>query len=307
MRKESFSQKVKDELLALPFSSEAEAGMWLCSALAANGVFRGTEVSIKSARKSLIRTLADISEKIFGFRGEIIERKTHAYWQVKSREASDIIRESMERRLGFDCVRGIMNLNAEYFPETMQLAALRAFILTVGSFAEPMKSYQIEFSLRRQSVLEFLADILDGMGIESLLQRQGAYHMLYIKNGDDIAALLGKTGAHKAYLSFEDIRLRKNINEAVNRAVNCDNANQQRVADTAARQIHLLRRLNEAGGFGKLPEDLAAVARLRIEHPGCSLRELGEYMNPPLGKSGMYHRLGKLEAWAEDYLEKRED
>lgn len=306
MKKLSFSQQMKDELVNLPFTSEVEAGMWLCTALAATGVFRGSEVSLKSAHKSLIAKLQEVSAAIFGFGGEVIEKKAHAYWQVSSREYSDIIREAMERRLGFDCLRGTMSLGAADFPDSLRLAALRAFMLTVGSMAEPSKSYQIEFSFRRQSVLEFLEEILAGLGIESLRQRQGAYHMLYVKNGDDIAELLGLMGAHLALLNFEDVRVRKNMNEMVNRAVNCDNANLQRVADTSARQADLLKRLKAAGGFATLPEDLASVAELRLDNPGLSIRELGECMDPPLGKSGMYHRLGRLEAWAEDYLEKKE-
>lgn len=305
MKKTSFSQQMKDELIALEFNSEVEAGMWLCSALAAAGTFRGTEVSIKSAQKNLIRKISDVSASLFGFSGKIIEKKAHASWLVSGREESDIIRESMERRLGYDSIRGTMHLSAAEFSKNMQLSALRAFMLTAGSLAEPEKSYQIEFSFRRQSVLEFLEEILSAFDIESFSRSQGAYHMLYIKNGDDIASVLGIMGAHISYLNFEEIRVRKNMNERVNRAVNCDSANTQRVADTSARQLDLLRRLEEAGGFHKLPEDLAEAARLRRTYEGASIRELGSYMDPPLGKSGMYHRLGRLEKWAENYLEKQ--
>lgn len=304
MKQPSFSQNMKDELLALEFASEEEAGMWFCCALASAGVFRAHEISIKSAQKSLIGKLSDTAFSLLGIRGEVCEKKAHAEWTCRGREEVLAVRALLEDVLDFDTVRGSIGLSYEDVPEALRIEALRAFLLTAGSMADPMRSYQIEFSLRRQTVSDFLRDILNSLGIETLLHIQHPYQMLYIKSGDDIYRLLALVGAHASVLRFENERVRKEMNAQINRAVNCDSANTQRVADSAARQLALLRQIEEAGALSKLPDELAEAARLRLENPGASLRELGEYLNPPLGKSGMYHRLGRLEAWAKSYLQK---
>lgn len=306
MRRPSFSRRLKDELLNLEFEQDEDRLMWFCCALAAAGVFRGTEVSIKSAHKAFVDRVSEEAADILGFEGEITEKKAYSLWQLTDADEADDVRCAMEDQLDFDSTRGTMGLKAEDFSREEQIAALRAFFLSCGSMADPTRSYQIEFSLRRQTVAEFIRDILHIFEIESVVARQYPYHMIYIKSGEHILTFLGEIGAHTAYLNFENTRVIKSVNAMANRAVNCDSANMQRVADTAARQLELLRALEEAGGLTQLPEDLREVAKVRMENPSASIRELGESMCPPLGKSGVYHRLGRLETWARNYLEDKE-
>ncbi len=307
MTEQSFSQQVKDELVSLLAASDEETALWLATSFAATGEFRSGEISIKSAQQAFIEKIQTESVRIWDAEGGFGRKKTYSYLRYTDEMAVHRVRRELQDVLQYNASRGQLNRKAVTFTRPLRLQALGALFLAAGSMADPARSYQIEFSLRRQSVVSFLEDLLDMEEIETIRQQQGAYHLIYIKNGDQIADLLGAIGAHRSLLSYEDTRIRKNMNEMVNRAVNCDNANLQRIADTSARQIELLRDLEAAGGFVDLPEDLDQVARLRLDNPGSSIRELGEDMEPPLGKSGMFHRLGKLETWAKQYLERKRE
>ena len=106
---------------------------------------------------------------------------------------------------------------------------------------------------------------------------------------------LALTGAHTCRLEFENYRMTRELRNQVNRVVNCDNANSRRIANASARQLELLRGLKASPEWKNLNEDLRFTAELRLENPDLSLRELGELMEPPLGKSGVNHRLKRLE------------
>jgi DNA-binding protein WhiA len=90
----------------------------------------------------------------------------------------------------------------------------------------------------------------------------------------------------------------------VNRLVNCDTANLNKSIDAAFRQIHNIEVIDQHIGLDKLPDNLRDIARLRVENPDISLKELGELLNPPLGKSGINHRMRKLETIAKSFRKK---
>jgi DNA-binding protein WhiA len=109
---------------------------------------------------------------------------------------------------------------------------------------------------------------------------------------------LNVVGAHKALLNLENLRVEKEVRNTVNRKVNCETANIGKTVSAAARQIEDITRIKERGGFKLLPDYLRQTAELRLEYPDASLQELGELLCPPLGKSGVNHRLRKLAAIA---------
>ena len=76
--------------------------------------------------------------------------------------------------------------------------------------------------------------------------------------------------------------------------------------NTSVRQIEDIKYIINKKGLGFLSENLRAVAEVRLKYPDMSLKELGEYLTPPIGKSGVNHRLKKIHEIAEslkgDYL-----
>lgn len=172
---------------------------------------------------------------------------------------------------------------------------LRAFFLLCGSISEPKKSYHLEFKPRRQITALLISNLLSGLEIRSLTLRRKDIYYVYVQEGQHVADFLLISKAHKAYMDFELLRVEKEMRNSVNRVVNCDSANTQRIADTAARQLQLIRLIRNTTGLSVLPEHLRAAAEARLAYPDLSLKELGEQLNPPIGKSGMNHRLKKIE------------
>ena len=119
-------------------------------------------------------------------------------------------------------------------------------------------------------------------------------NIIYIKEGEEISKFLAFIGASKAVLKFEEIRVQRHMNNKVNRLVNCESANLNRVLNASVDQINAIKRLKKTGKFKKLDENLKQIAELRLKYPDISLIELGQKLNPPLGKSGVNYRLTKI-------------
>ena len=101
-------------------------------------------------------------------------------------------------------------------------------------------------------------------------------------------------GAHVSLMNFENFRILKEMRNSVNRKVNCETANIAKTVSAASKQIQDIMLIQEEVGFAQLPQGLREIAELRLEYPDATLQELGDLLNPPVGKSGVNHRLRKL-------------
>lgn len=133
-----------------------------------------------------------------------------------------------------------------------------------------------------------------------LTERKEEY-VVYLKEGDAVTNCLQVMGAQSALMEFENVRIMKTVRNQINRQVNCETANLQKTVDAAVRQVKAIRILDDHIGIDALPDKLKIVARLRWNNPEASLKELEEMMNGTLSKSGIGHRLKKLEALALTY------
>ena len=115
--------------------------------------------------------------------------------------------------------------------------------------------------------------------------------------------ILNLMGAHQSLMKLETLRVEKEIGNSINRQVNCETANLQKTVSAALKQIQDIKFLKEHGGYVKLTPALIEVAELRLENSELSLKELGELLHPPVGRSGVNHRLRKLCEIAEELRE----
>ena len=149
---------------------------------------------------------------------------------------------------------------------------------------------------------EHVARILEIMGIFGIeaktIERKHNF-VVYMKEGAAIVDFLNVVGAHKALMEFENVRILKEMRNSINRQVNCETANIKKTVSAAARQTEDIRYIHDTIGFGNLSENLSQIAKLRLENPDVSLKELGQMLEPPIGKSGVNHRLRKLSEMAQ--------
>lgn len=171
---------------------------------------------------------------------------------------------------------------------------LQGMFLASGSVTDPEKGYHLEFVSSNQQVLKRVQEILLEFDIVSKITARKNNYMLYIKEGQHIVDLLNVMGAHKKLMDMENSIIMHDFRNNLNRKVNCETANLMKTANAGSRQKADIEFLRDNYGLDNLPDNLKEIAVLRLEYPDISLKELGEMMDPPLGKSGVNHRLRKL-------------
>jgi DNA-binding protein WhiA len=181
-------------------------------------------------------------------------------------------------------------------------AYLRGAFLAGGSISNPEGNYHLEIIASDKVLASDLCQIFHNFGLNAKISRRKKFQVVYLKESDHIFDFLALIGAHQAVLEFENIRILKEMRNQVNRIVNCETANLNKTVDAAVRQLENIRLIERTIGLKALPENLQEIARLRLEFPDSSLKELGEHLQPKVGKSGVNHRLRKIDEIAEKIL-----
>lgn len=178
--------------------------------------------------------------------------------------------------------------------ECCRRAYLRGAFMASGSISDPEKSYHLEIVCQQEERAAVLKEIMNSLGFAAnIIQRKNNY-VVYLKEGEQIADFLACMGAHRHLFELENVRILKEVRNNINRKVNCETANLNKTVSAAVRQIDDIRYIMDTKGIECLPGNLRAIARLRLEYPESSLKELGEMLDPPVGKSGVNHRLRRI-------------
>lgn len=185
-----------------------------------------------------------------------------------------------------------------------RIAYLRGAFLAGGSINNPEGTYHLEIITNDPLHGEALCKLLNKFRLSAKVSIRKNWHVVYIKESEHIVEFLGFIGAHRALLEFENVRVLKDMRNQVNRLVNCETANLNKTVDAAVRQVENIKKVANTIGLQTLPEPLREIAQLRLDFPDASLKELGEMLNPKVGKSGVNHRMRKIDELA-DKLDER--
>lgn len=171
---------------------------------------------------------------------------------------------------------------------------VRALFCRRGSVTDPEKRYHLELAMSTDTECTALDTLLSSQGIYGKITSRKNQSIFYFKDGEAIADFLAYIGANTAAFDFMNSRINREFRNTVNRQVNCDTANIEKVLLASGKQIAVIQYMKEHGIIGTLPESLRETAELRLQHEQMSLKELGEAHSPPIGKSGVSHRLAKI-------------
>ena len=307
-RAETFTQRVKKELLRVSVKSKEEmecewAAFFLCGGQPLLGE---SEIPFyyTTNRQAVMERLSNLLRSGGGqVLSESTGKKEIKNWKIIPLPSENFLFQEILLSYLSEKRQDIVTSS-----DLLRRAALRGAFLDTGSITAPEKSYRLEFSVRNSEVRRYITLLLHSENIEPQVAKKtvgrGAEKkevtILYIKNVQFICDFLALTGAHSALLHYESVRIEKGMKNDVNRVVNCDSANARRQADASAFQIQWLEKLLDTPFSSTLPEELLETARMRVENPGLSLREIGELLSPPVSKSGLNHRLKRLAAAAQD-------
>ena len=177
---------------------------------------------------------------------------------------------------------------------------IREQFIKSGFMSDPNKEYHLEILLKNKKRAEELKALLENFHIQSKTTKKGNGYIVYIKDGEEISNFLALIGANNAVLRFEEIRVLKDARNNVNRIVNCETANLNKTLEASKLQIENIKYLKEHKKFNSLPENLKEVAEIRLKNPDLSYEEIGNLLKKPISKSGVSHRLSKINSIAEE-------
>ena len=141
---------------------------------------------------------------------------------------------------------------------------------------------------------------MNGYGLNAKFIDRKRGYLVYLKEAEKISDYLSLIGGYQALLKFEDIRIVRDMRNSVNRLVNCETANLNKTINASMRQVENIKFIEEEIGIDELPERLREVARIRVDNQDMTLKEIGESVSTgPISKSGVNHRLRKLDDIAE--------
>lgn len=173
-------------------------------------------------------------------------------------------------------------------------AYIRGAFLASGSMSDPEKTYHLEFVNTHLDHSQQLVELINSFEMDAKIVERKKYHVVYLKEGTQIVDLLNIMEAHISLMELENLRILKEMRNNVNRIVNCETANLNKTVSASVRQIEDITFIEETVGLNSLPELLEDIARLRLSYRDATLKELGAMLDPPVGKSGVNHRLRKI-------------
>lgn len=179
--------------------------------------------------------------------------------------------------------------------EECKKAFIRGAFLGGGSISDPEKNYHLEFVVSNEDFAENLMELINSLGFNSKIVGRKNSYVVYLKESEQISDLLSHIGGFQALLSLQNTKILKQMRNNVNRIVNCETANLSKTVNAAVRQVENIKLIEKKMGISKLPKSLQQIALLRVENEDLTLKELGELLSPPISKSGVNHRLKKIE------------
>lgn len=309
----SFSLKVKNEVCRNGELSKAETIAQLSAIMKSSGTIgfgfnRAVTFKVITENPAIARWIFKSLKDSFDIHSKLLVKKSNSLkknniYMVLIPEDVDV--RGLLEQLGIVEREGLFNINYGIpddiiSDEESRRAYIRGAFLGGGSISNPEKTYHLEFVTHDYDYATALSKLINSYKLNSkVIQRKNSF-VIYLKEGEQIVDLLNIIGAHSALLELENIRIMKEMRNNVNRIVNCETANLSKTVNAAVRQVESIKLIESEIGLDRLPKNLKEVARLRLAYPDESLKELGAMLNPPVGKSGINHRLRRIEKIADE-------
>ena len=296
----SFSNDVKNELSRIETNDANDDKAELLGLLRMSGavLIRGLNVGIhfSTENAALARRALQLLKNNYQVQTEVVitrsrRLKKNNRYQVRVLPAPQVNTALTELQL-LSMESDLKNplLNCQSCKKTF----LRGAFLGGGSISRPSGDYHLEMVTTNEEFARCIIKVMANFSLKAKLTDRKNDFIVYLKDGESIIKFLGLLGAHNSMLEFESVRVMKEMRNNVNRAVNCETANLNKVVRAAMRQVDCINFIKEHMGLSRLPQNLQETAELRLAHPDVSLNDLVEYSGG-IGKSGINHRLKKLE------------
>ena len=303
----SYASDVKKELTRLEVHMD-NAKAELMALIRMNGsvsiVQHHFVLNVQTENPAIARRIYQLLKQFYDVESELLVRrkmklKKNNLYIVRLKSGSDYVLNDLDILAGFQVKKTVpVDLLKN---DAMVRSYLRGAFLAAGSVNNPETSrYHLEIYSLYEEHNQMICEMINRYHLNARVTERRSGYITYLKEAEKIADFLQLIGATNSMLRFEDIRIVRDIRNSVNRIVNCETANMNKVADAANKQLANIRYIEQTVGLEHLPPKLQAVAVARIANPEVSLKELGELISGgPISKSGVNHRLRKLNEYAE--------
>ncbi|MGN0243310.1 MAG: DNA-binding protein WhiA [Lachnospiraceae bacterium] len=310
----SFSSDVKKELAKnLPKArhcqiAEITAMISLCGKIRINE-YDEYEIRIVTENELVANRFAHLIEQAFQSRPQlrvsrnVVQKRSRTLVVsiVNPQTAKRVLQATKLLNADGEIEEDVANLDSQVLRQSCcKRAYIRACFLSTGSMSNPESNYHFEIVCVDENKAKQIQNLLHSFDLDAKIVVRKKYFVVYIKEGALIVDVLNIMEAHVALMNMENVRIEKDVRNTINRRVNCELANITKTVNAASKQLDDIRYLQNSLGLGELSESLEQTARLRLEYPEASLKELGAMLDPPVGKSGVNHRLRKLSELAKD-------
>ena len=301
----SFTVKVKEELLSLAVKDKNELAAIIKMAGSLGISSSGLTLSISTENAKIARHIYELLIDIYQVKSEIRHhqktnlRKNRVYTVFLDQKVEEILSDLHLADSFFGIEVGIDQ--AILSDDEASRSYLRGAFLASGSMREPDSGkYQLEILSVYLDHAEDLAALMHRflLDAKTIERKKGA--VTYLQRAEDVMDFLIVIGAMKAMAEFESIKLLREARNDLNRANNAETANIARTVTASMKTINNIIKIIDSIGIEQLPVDLQEVAQLRIQHPDYSIQQLADNLNRPLTKSGVNHRLRKINKIADE-------
>ena len=291
----SFSSDVKAELCGIYPSARHCAIAEIAAIINTCGSATRDAVRIQTENAVIAKKFYTLVKTNFSIQSQV-SIKNHKKF-AKSRIYCIIVSEQeaagrIAHATGIESGRGLSALTVR--SDCCKRAYIRGAFISGGSLSDPEKTYHLEFVNTEQELLKGLSGLMRSYGLRAKVIGRKSHYIAYLKEGENIVDLLNLMGAHLSLMNLENVRIVKDMRNSVNRIVNCETANLSKTVSAAQKQIRDIEFISAEKGLGFLSKQLEEAARARRQYPEANLKEIGEMLSPPVGKSGVNHRLRKI-------------
>lgn len=303
----SFSMSVKNEAAKIVARDKSIVDAELCGLISTCGsisiVKGGLVVSFSTENASVARRIFThlktfYSEDVNATARKNVKLKRNIYTISLNDE------DATKKLLKFCFSEDEISIYSEISPNLDDAKSKQAFVrgcfLGAGSVTNPRRGYHFEVVFSNRDASEFLKNILLDYEISGNIIERSDKFIFYIKGAEMISDALTVIGANGSVLEFENVRAMKETRNNVNRMVNCETANLEKIVNSSIEQVNDIMYIDSMIGLESLPEPLYELANVRLVNRNASLKDLGELLDPKVGKSGVNHRMKKIRSIADD-------
>lgn len=301
----SFTVKVKEELLGLDTKSKSELAAIMKMSGSLGIASQGLNLSITTENAKIARHIYELLLSFYQVKSDIRHhqktnlRKNRVYTVFLDEKVEDILSDLHLADAFFGIQEGIDPLILS--DDEASRAYLRGAFLSNGSMRDPESGkYQLEIVSVYLDHAQGLASLMQRflLDAKTIERKKGA--VTYLQRAEDIMDFLIVVGAMEAMAEFEAVKILRETRNDLNRANNAETANIARTVTASMKTINNIVKIMETSGLESLPIDLQEVAHLRVNHPDYSIQQLADSLSKPLSKSGVNHRLRKINKIADD-------